>query len=160
MTRCLAALPVTMEAFAPFGLLLPRPVPGTERVELIEALVNGRAWARPRLSFAGVAPKTLPLRVFELERHVHSSQSFVPLDCAAYLVLVTPHGASGRPDEAELRAFRLPGHVGVHYYANTWHHPLTALERPASFAVLTFVDGMAGDEQFMPLAEAITVVAP
>lgn len=157
MTRRVAARPVTAEAFAPFGLLLPRPAPGADRLELIEALTNGRDTARPRLSLAGVAPASLPLDAREMERHVHSSQSFVPLDCAAYLVLVAPHGADGRPDEAGLMAFRVPGDVGVHYHADTWHHPLTALDRPASFAVLTFVDGTASDEQFVPLAEPVTV---
>ena len=157
MTRRLVAQPITAEAFAPFGLLLPRPHPGADRMELIEALTNGRDSARPRLSLAGVAPQALPLAAREMERHVHSSQSFVPLDCAAYLVLVAPHGADGRPDEAGLMAFRVPGDVGVHYRADTWHHPLTALESPASFAVLTFVDGTASDEQFVPLAEPVTV---
>ena len=157
MTRRLVARPVTAAAFAPFGLLLPRPHPGADRMELIEALTNGRDSARPRLSLAGVAPRALPLAAREMERHVHSSQSFVPLDCATYLVLVAPHGADGLPDEAALVAFRVPGTVGVHYRADTWHHPLTALERPASFAVLTFVDGTASDEQFVPLAEPVTV---
>ncbi len=157
MTRRLALEPVTAEGFAPFGLLLPRPAPGTGPVELIDALQNGRAAARPRLSLAAVEPSPLPLVATEMERHLHSSQDFLPLDCAAYLVLVAPHGADGRPDEAGLRAFRVPGDVGVHYHADTWHHPLTALDRPGSFAVLTFVDGTAADDEFVPLAEAVTV---
>ena len=157
MTRRLALEPITAEGFAPFGLLLPRPAPGAGRLELIDALQNGRGAARPRLSLAAVEPRALPLVAVEMERHVHSSQDFVPLDGSAYLVLVAPHGPDGRPDEAGLRAFRVPGDVGVHYHADTWHHPLTALDRPGSFAVLTFVDGTAGDEQFVPLSEEVTI---
>jgi ureidoglycolate lyase len=157
MTRRLALEDITAEAFAPFGLLLPRPAPGAGRLELINELTNGRETARPRLSLAAVEPRALPLTATEMERHVHSTQDFVPLDCAAYLVLVAPHGADGRPDEAGLRAFRVPGDVGIHYDANTWYHPLTALDRPAGFAVLTFVDGTAGDEQFVPLREQVVV---
>ncbi len=141
----------------PFGLLLPRPAPGAARLELIDELTNGRETARPRLSLAAVEPRALPLTAIEMERHVHSSQGFVPLDCAAYLVLVAPNGGDGRPDEARLRAFRVPGDLGVHYHAGTWHHPLTALDRSASFAVLTFVDGTAADEQFVPLEEKVVV---
>lgn len=157
MTRHLALEPVTAEAFAPFGLLLPRPVPGSGRLELIDALQNGRAAARPRLGLAAVEPSPLPLVATEMERHLHSSQDFLPLDCAAYLVLVAPHGPDGRPDETGLRAFRVPGDLGVHYHADTWHHPLTAFDRPGSFAVLTFVDGTTADDEFVPLAEAVTV---
>jgi len=157
VTRRLALENVTAEAFAPFGLLLPRPAPGAGRLELIDELTNGREAARPRLSLAAVAPRALPLTAIEMERHVHSSQDFVPLDCAAYLILVAPHGTDCHPDETGLRAFRVPGDVGIHYHAGTWHHPLTALDRPASFAVLTFVDGTVGDEQFVPLGEKVVV---
>ena len=157
MTRRLALQDITAEAFAPFGLLLPRPAPGAGRLELIDELTNGRKTARPRLSLAAVAPRTLPFTAIEMERHVHSSQDFVPLDCAAYLVLVALRGTDDHPDETRLHAFRVPGDVGIHYHAGTWHHPLTALDRPASFAVLTFVDGTAGDEQFVPLREEAVV---
>lgn len=123
MTRHVALGPVTAETFAPFGLLLARPMPGAGRLELIDALQNGRAAARPRLSLAAVNPRPLPLVATEMERHLHSSRDFVPLDRAAYLVLVAPRGPDGCPDEAGLRAFRVPGDAGVHYHADTWHPP-------------------------------------
>ncbi len=141
--------PAAEEALAPFGLLLPVPAPGGPRLNLYEELANLRGTARPRLTLATTAPRALPLQAREMERHVHSSQTFVPIDCASYLVMVAPHGPDDRPDSARARAFRVPGNVGIHYFANTWHHPLTPLERPGSFAVLTFIDGGPGDEQFV-----------
>jgi len=149
---------VTAEAFAPFGLLLPAPAPGEPRRELYGELQNLRETARPRLSLATTAPRTLPLTATEMERHVQSSQTFVPIDCAGYLVMVAPHGSDDRPDPEGVRAFRVPGDVGVHYFANTWHHPLTALERPGSFVVLTFIDGGPEDEQFLKLPQEIEIV--
>lgn len=149
--------PITAEAFAPFGVLLPPRQPGQGRQELIEDLQNTRGSARPRLSVAALAPKPLPLTAVEMERHVHSSQAFVPTDCASFLVLVAPHGADGRPNLAGLRAFRVPGDTGINYKADTWHHPLTALERVGRFIVLTFVDGTASDEEFVPLPEHVTI---
>lgn len=149
--------PITAEAFAPFGQLLPPGPVGGPRLELVNELQNGRASAKPRLSLAAVAPKVLPLTAVEMERHVHSSQAFVPLDCAAYLIFVAPHGPDGLPDIGGLRAFRVPGDTGINYRADTWHHPLTALERDGRFVVLTFVDGTAGDEQFVPLKEEVTI---
>jgi ureidoglycolate lyase len=83
----------------------------------------------------------------------------VPYDCESYLVLVAPHGANDRPDVSGIRAFRVPGNVGVNYRADTWHHPLTALDGPARFVVLTFVDGTETDEQFVPLPEAVKIEA-
>ena len=65
--------------------------------------------ARPRLSIATAEPKALPLTALKMERHVHSSQAFTPLDCASYLVMVAPHGDGGMPDLEKIRAFRVPG---------------------------------------------------
>jgi ureidoglycolate lyase len=149
--------PITEEAFAPFGQLLPAPETGKGRLELIEELQNLRGAAKPRLSLVAVHPKPLPLTAVEMERHMFSSQAFVPCDCSSYLVLVAPHGDDDMPDASALKAFRVPGNVGINYRADTWHHPLTALDGPARFVVLTFIEGTANDEQFVPLSEPVTV---
>jgi ureidoglycolate lyase len=157
MAKTLALEPITEAAFAPFGQLLRSPQPGGPRLELIEALQNLRPSGKPRLSLATVKPKSLPLTAVEMERHVHSSQAFMPVDCDSYLVLVAEHGADDRPDVATLRAFRVPGDVGINYAANTWHHPLSALKRDARFLVLTFIDGTETDEEFVPLPEPMVI---
>jgi ureidoglycolate lyase len=149
--------PVDAEAFAPFGQLLSPRRPGEGRQELIEELQNARSSARPRLSIATAEPKALPLTALQMERHVHSSQAFAPLDCASYLVMVAPHGDGGMPEVEKIRAFRVPGDTGVNYKADTWHHPLTPLERVGRFAILTFVDGSASDEQFVDLPQPVLI---
>src|ERR1700721_812374 len=111
--------PISAEAIAPFGQLLPPAPPGAGRQELIEELQNDRATARPRLSIATTEPKALPLTALKMERHVHSSQVFAPLDCANYLVMVAPHGEGGMPDLDKVRAFRVPGDTGVNYKSDT-----------------------------------------
>jgi ureidoglycolate lyase len=143
----------------PFGQLLPPQAPGHGRQELFEELQNERASARPRLSMATVEPKALPLTAAKMERHVHSSQVFVPVDSAGYLVVVAPHGADGMPDLGKIRAFRVPGDTGLNYRADTWHHPLSALERTGRFAILTFVDGTSADEQFVDLPQEVVIEA-
>ncbi|MBV9906686.1 MAG: ureidoglycolate lyase [Hyphomicrobiales bacterium] len=149
--------PIEAEAFAPFGQLLPRLPPGAGRQELIEELQNDRASARPRLSIATTEPKALPLTAVKMERHVHSSQAFAPLDCAGYLVMVAPHGENGGPELEKIRAFHVPGDTGINYKAATWHHPLTPLERIGRFAILTFVDGTPGDEEWADLPEPVLI---
>jgi ureidoglycolate lyase len=150
--------PITEEAFRPYGQLVPAPEPGKARIELIGELQNLRDSARPRLSLAAIDPKPLPLTALEMERHLFSSQAFIPYKGDSYLVVVAPHGANEMPDTSMLRAFRVSGDIGINYRANTWHHPLTALESPARFVVLTFVDGSEGDEQFVRLQEPIMIV--
>lgn len=150
--------PITADGFAPFGQLLLPPLPGQPRFDVIDELQNGRPGAKARLSLAVLEPATLPLVASRMERHVQSSQAFVPTDCASYLVLVAPHApGSDRPDARKLRAFQVPGDTGINYRADTWHYPLTALERTARFVVLTFVDGSVGDEEFVPLSEDVTI---
>jgi ureidoglycolate lyase len=151
--------PITSEAFQPFGDLLRTPAPGAGRQELIEELQNGRTSAKPRLAMAAVAPKPLPIVAPKMERHVHSSQAFMPLDCSSYLVLVAPKGVGGAPDLAGVRAFRVPGDTGINYRADTWHHPLTALDEVGRFAVLTFIDGTASDEEWTDLPEPVVIEA-
>lgn len=149
---------ITEEAFRPYGQLVRAPEPGQARIELIGELQNLRDSAGPRLSLAAVDAKPLPLTVLEMERHLFSSQAFIPYKCNSYLVVVAPHGANGMPDTGALRAFRVPGDIGINYRADTWHYPLTALENSARFVVLTFVDGSDGDEQFVRLRESIIIV--
>jgi ureidoglycolate lyase len=150
--------PMTAESFSPFGLLLPPGAPGERPLELIEELQNGRASARPRLSMITVEPKALPLTAAKMERHVHSSQAFAPMDCASYLVMVAPpQVGGGKPDLSRLRAFRAPGDTGINYRAGVWHHPLSPLERAGRFAILTFVDGTEGDEEWADLPQPVVV---
>jgi ureidoglycolate lyase len=104
--------PIDAASFMPFGQLIPPQAPGHGRHELIEELQNTRAAARMRVSMVTVEPKSLPLAAVQMERHVHSSQAFVPVDCASYLVLVAPHGRDEMPDLGKLRAFRGAGRYG------------------------------------------------
>jgi ureidoglycolate lyase len=151
--------PIDAASFMPFGQLIPPQAPGHGRQELIEELQNSRSSARVRLSMMTVEPKSLPLAAMQMERHVHSSQAFVPVDCSSYLVLVAPHGPDDMPDLRKFRAFRVPGDTGINYRANTWHHPLSALERTGRFAILTFVDGTVADEQFVDLPQEVIIEA-
>jgi len=149
--------PISPERFGPFGDVYPPRQVGEARLDLMEELQNARPGARARLSLIAVAPRSLPLVASQMERHAHSTQTFIPVDCSSYLVLVAPHTSEGHPDVSKLRAFEVPGSVAINYRADTWHFPLSALDRNARFAVLTFVDGGKEDDQFVPLSEPVTI---
>ena len=144
--------PLTREAFAPFGDVIDVPS-AAGRTYYEDALGNLRADARPSLSVSQREPSTeRPIRAELLERHEFSSQTFVPLDVARWLIVVAPHAKAGGPDVTQVRAFIATGKQGVTYKPNTWHHGLTTLDRPGRFAVFMFRDGVKGDEEFVPVA--------
>jgi ureidoglycolate lyase len=153
----ITAEPLTAEAFAPFGEIFARPAePGRLDPQLL--LENNRPGARPMLTLIRVAPKQVPLEVTLLERHPHSSQTFVPVQVARYLVVVAPKEPSGRPDLARVRAFIVAGNQGVNYHRDTWHHGLTVLDREAEFAVFMWNDGSDADTEFLPLSEGFVIL--
>ena len=144
--------PLTREAFAPFGDVIDVPdVPGRTYYE--DALGNLRPGAHASLSVS-LKPETpdRPLKAELLERHEFSSQTFMPLDVARWLIVVAPHAKAGGPELAQVKAFIATGKQGITYKANTWHHGLTVLDRPGSFAVFMWRDGGKGDEEFVPVS--------
>jgi ureidoglycolate lyase len=155
--RTIVAEPITAEAFAPYGDVLASPAaPG--RVYFDQGLANGRPEVGASLSLSHVAPVVeMPLRVWQMERHEFSSQSFVPLDVARYVIVVAPKAARGGPDAARARAFLVPGNIGITYHIDVWHHPIAVLDRAARFAVIMFRDGGPRDEEFVPVPEPFLV---
>ncbi len=155
----LTAQPLTQEAFAPYGDVLTLPdEPGRSYFEA--GLGNLRPGAWPSLSLSLRSPHpSLPLQATLLERHEFSSQSFVAIDAARWIIIVCPHAAGGGPDVAKAVAFVAGPGQGVTYKANTWHHGLTCLDRPGRFATFMWRDGTKGDEEFVPVP-AFTVHVP
>jgi ureidoglycolate lyase len=151
--------PLAAAPFAAFGDVLEVPHP-SGRTYFDGALGNLRPAARPSLSLARREElSSLPLTARQMERHQFSSQSFVPLEAGRWLVVVAPHAAGGGPDMTRARAFLAGPHQGVTYKADTWHHPLTILDRPAAFAVYMWLDGGKGDEEFFTLPAPVTIAA-
>ena len=148
-----ALRPLNAADFASFGTV----VDAADQAEL-GPLYNGRPGVAPclRWSLAGVT--TLPHRATVMERHRFSSQCFIPCDAGArWLVLVMPHAADGGPDPAGALAFVADGRQALTYAPDVWHHPLTAIDAAARFAVLTHLDGGAGDTEFVALPGMIEV---
>ena len=147
--RRVAIEPITAAAFGPFGTLLEAPV-GGPRQDRAAPLENARPGAAANLALVRGEPyaRTLPLQ--RLEKHPHSNQAFLPLRVEAYLAVVAAD-RDGRPDPATLRAFAVPGHVGVNYRAGAWHAHLTTLAVPGTFAMLVHEDGTAEDCVFAPI---------
>lgn len=165
----LHARPISPEAFAPFGEVVSlarldqakSANQGTGvRLDYVANLVNARPHARANMVvFRGAAQK-LPLQMKLLEKHPHSSQTFLPLKCERYLVCVAPTGTDGAPDLKGLVAFICEGGQGINYAPGTWHHPMMALDTDGEFAMLVWEDQSAQDCVEWPLPFPIEVSLP
>lgn len=147
--RRLRAQPLTAEAFAPFGSLATlnttggRPVNQNRarRIPGLGDLAHDAAAARPVLDLYHIAPSPLPFRVACFERHVLTSQVFIPIRCARLLIVVAPDRADGQPDIDRAVAFIGDDRTAIHYRAGVWHSPLVALDDAAQLAMLMWEAG-------------------
>ncbi|MGR6871028.1 ureidoglycolate lyase [Pseudomonas sp. HK3] len=94
---------------------------------------DGAQNAQAIMSIFRAQPRTLPMNITMMERHPLGSQAFLPSDDTPYLVLVCEGDSA--PDPATLKLFVVKGQ-GVNYHANTWHHPLLALDSMKVFWVV------------------------
>jgi ureidoglycolate lyase len=159
------AEPLRSDTFAAFGEVLGDGAGPAALVNLGTAkrydhaarLANDRTSANPNLAVFHCTPVALPFRVTLLERHPHSSQTFVPLAVERWLVCAAESLADGSPDLATLRAFVATAGMGVNFRRGLWHHPILALDQPARFAMLVWEDGSAGDTVEWKLTQPLEV---
>jgi ureidoglycolate lyase len=145
--RVLAVEPLTSVAFQAFGEVIEAPRDGgrpandgtAQRYDDVAALVLTAGGGQPQLSLFRVCPGNLPLECRNLERHPLSSQAFVPVGAARFLVVVAPAGGPA-PDAAGTRAFLARGGQGVNYRPGVWHHPVLALDAETDFVMVGRAD--------------------
>ncbi|QOT79282.1 ureidoglycolate lyase [Cupriavidus basilensis] len=134
--------PLTVAAFAPFGDVIesegraPMVINGgmTLRYDDLASVDVGTQGGRALISFFDAQPYALPLGIRAMERHPLGSQAFVPLDEAAFLVVVAPVG--DQIDESAIRVYVTNGRQGVNYKRGTWHHSLIVTQGTARFLVV------------------------
>jgi ureidoglycolate lyase len=156
--RDLRVEPLTRDAFEAFGDVIEAPAGGGRsandgtavRYDDIAALELTLGGGRPTLGLFRVNPVRLPLECRTLERHPLSSQAFMPVGAAPFLVVVAPAGGD-RPDAATTRAFVTDGRQGVNYRPGVWHHPVLALGAETDFVMVGRAD-VGGDCDVAPFA--------
>lgn len=160
------AQPLSVEAFAPFGFVVSAGLragssanQGTAiRFDHCADLVSTRPAATPNLAVFRSTKKTLPFEVKLLERHPCSTQTFLPMVCERFLVVVAKTAADGTPDLDTVTAFVCGPGQGVTYGVGVWHHPIIALDGDADFAMLAWEDGTPLDCVEHPLNAALSIV--
>jgi ureidoglycolate lyase len=133
---------LSAEGFAPFGQLI---CARSDEPPIFEAPENLRSW---RQDFEVLGPTELmyihyrhrPMAFSSLERHFQVTQTFIALGGAASVMVVAPPtGPASVPEPDALRAFFVPGTVGLMLWRGTWHAPTRFPAAPggAGFAFLT-----------------------
>lgn len=150
MSVRIKAVPLTAQAFAPYGDVL-------DASGAPEKLINqgkcGRFHDRARLDFsdgkAGISifkgeMETLPLALQLVERHPEGSQAFVPMSADPFLVVVASD-EGGVP--AEPKAFLTAPGQAINFHRGTWHGVLAPLSEPGLFAVIDRIGDGANLEE-------------
>jgi ureidoglycolate lyase len=140
----MALLPISAEAISPFATLL-RAKDGKPG-EIAPVLETGDVPGRHAFSILcpqPVPPDAITLRF--LERHPHSTQSFLPITVGRWLVCLAPTLPHGTPDLANLRAFVAGPEDAICIGRDVWHAGLTVLDRPAEVGMIMW-KSEAGDD--------------
>ncbi len=145
----LTPIPLTQEAFAPFGDVIEVGSDGevrdinegnTKRYHDLAQLTLDTAGGHAAINIFRSTPLNNPVTIKFMERHPLSSQAFMPLSGQPYLVVVAP---KGQLDESAITAFLVRSDQGVNYHPGTWHHYCLALNQVSDFLV---VDRIADDQ--------------
>jgi ureidoglycolate lyase len=92
-----------------------------------------------------------------LERHPHSTQSFVPIRVGRWIVLVAPTLPDGNPDVANMRAVLAGPEDAICIGRNVWHAGLTVLDRPAEVGMMMWKADTGDDGVVHELKTPITL---
>lgn len=155
MTLVLKARPVDAAALAPYATVL--------------SVVDGKARAFPEVmekddvagahAFTILCPKPVDgvVRVAALERHPHSTQSFVPIKAGRWLILVAPKTVDGAPDMDGALAFVAGPEDAICIGRDVWHAGLTVLDQPAQFGMIMWKADAAEDGVLWQLDQVVEV---
>jgi ureidoglycolate lyase len=163
--RQIACKPLTLQNFSSFGQVIDPAgvVPETinegtsKRYSDLAALDLNTDAARPKMSVYVSHARHFPLQISKLERHVQSSQVFIPLGMHRFALVVALGGDT--PDAASMTAFLTSPGQSICLHRGTWHHSLLALGDGDRFAV---IDGgnYRADTQEFTLAQAVWLEQP
>ena len=148
--------PLTAEAVAPFATVIRGESGKLATIpEVMEIGDTPGHHAFAVLSPQPVADGTVSIAA--LERHPHSTQTFVPIKSGRWLVVVMPTLADGTPDTANFKAVVAGPEDAICIGRNVWHAGLTVLDRPAEFGMIMWRADNGDDGVLHELAQPIVL---
>jgi ureidoglycolate lyase len=155
MTFVLKARPVDAAALAPYATVL-NSADGKAQA-FLEVMEKGDVPGAHAFTILCPKPVDGSVRIAALERHPHSTQSFLPIKAGRWLVLVAPKAASGEPDLAGALAFVAGPEDAICIGRDVWHAGLTVFDQPAQFGMIMWKAESAEDGVLWQLGEAVEV---
>lgn len=140
----MALPPLASASLAPLATLLRAE--GGRYTDIPAVLETGDTAGRH--GFAILCPQPVggpAVNITMLERHPHSTQSFVPIRAGRWIVVLAPTLPDGAPDIANVRAWLAGPEDAICIGRNVWHAGLTVLDGPAEFAMMMW-RADAGDD--------------
>jgi ureidoglycolate lyase len=155
MSLTLKARPLDAAMLAPYATLLRAP-DGTA-LAFPEVLARGEIPGAHGFTVLCPQPVEGPVRIAALERHPHSTQSFLPLVAGRWLIVVAPKTANGDPDLERALAFVAGPQDAICIGRDVWHAGLTVLDQPAQFGMIMWKVEHGEDGVLHPLSEPIAI---
>jgi ureidoglycolate lyase len=152
--------PLTLGGFKPFGQV--DTYEGKVGQHLVNAAFERSAGAgHPILSVVTLeSAASFPLILRRLERHPHSAQTFLALTGARCLVVACENSQDGSPDLETLRSFIISPAQIITYRRGVWHHSVTVLQAPSTFAMVMAQTGRGDDTEFFDLVTPMEITVP
>ncbi len=157
MTQMLTAQKLSAQAIAPYVTILSAP----DRKATVVAPVLEVGDVPGHHAFTILCPNPVAdgaVSITALERHAHSTQSFLPIKAGRWLVLVAPTAADGSPDMSGARAFVAGPEDAICIGRNVWHAGLTVLDQPAEFGMLMWKAAAGDDGVLHQLQAPLTIM--
>ncbi len=92
-----------------------------------------------------------------LERHPHSTQSFIALNAKRWILAVAPSRSDGRPDIGNIAYSVLGQGDAVCIGKSVWHAPILALDGGAELAMQMWRTEAGDDTELFDLPEQLAV---
>ncbi len=140
----LTALPLTPEAFAPFGTLLAQPAtaPSLERGDITfwNATADLSGLAASGVTGHLIAHRRAPL-LTQIERHARTPEAFIATAGRSLFVV----GPPGEPDPDRLRVFEVAAGQALLLHPGSWHWAPYPVTETATFLLLLRAETSAHD---------------
>lgn len=143
MRFALQAQPLDAAAIAPYATVL-KAADGVARM-VPEVMHHDGVPGAHAFTILCPQPVAGSVSIGALERHPHSTQSFLPITSGRWLILVAPKTAAGEPDLTGALAFIAGPEDAICIGHDVWHAGLTVFDGPAQFAMIMW-KAEAGDD--------------
>lgn len=158
--RKITVKPLTKEAFTPYGEVISK---GGEHSIINQG--TGKKWnelvhfdmshENGTVNLGILRTMSIPLTFNQMERHLFTSQIFIPLGGKSSLVAVASANDKD-PDPDTVEVFLMAGDQGVSFTRKVWHHTLFPLESDTDYILMMRGGFIGKDVEVVPFQNGVS----